>query len=95
MALLNKGNLTFQGPPDELINKARGHVFRIEAFDSDLEIIKEKYPVISTIPSENGWEVEVVADTLNDYSATEIDPNLEHAYIYYMEYLLEETAQVS
>jgi hypothetical protein len=74
---------------------AKGHVFRIEAFDSDLELIKEKYPVISTIPSENGWEVEVVADKLNDYSGSEIDPNLEHAYIYYMEYLREEIAQVN
>jgi ABC-type multidrug transport system ATPase subunit len=91
MALLNKGELTFQGPPDELVNMAKGHVFRIEAFDSDLETIKEKYPVISTIPSENGWEVEVVADTLKDYSGREIDPNLEHAYIYYMEYVLQET----
>ncbi len=94
MALLNKGQLTFQGPPDDLINMAKGHVFRIEAFESDLETIKEKYPVISTIPSENGWEVEVVGETLKDYSGREIDPNLEHAYIYYMEYLLEEVAQV-
>jgi ABC-type multidrug transport system ATPase subunit len=90
MALLNKGGLTFQGPPDELISMARGHVFRIEAFESDLEIIKEKYPVISTIPSDNGWEVEVVADNLDEYSSKEIDPNLEHAYIYYMEYIIGE-----
>lgn len=88
MALLNKGKLTFQGPPDDLIKMAIGHVFRIEAFDSDLEKIKEKYPVISTIPSEEGWEVEVVADKLDDYSGKAIDPNLEHAYIYFMEYIV-------
>ena len=90
MALLNRGELTFQGPPDELINMADGHVYRIEAFDSDLESIKEKYPVISTIPSQDGWEVEVVADKLEGYTAKEIDPNLEHAYMYYMEYLLKD-----
>jgi ABC-2 type transport system ATP-binding protein len=93
MALLNKGELTFQGPPDELVEMAKGHVYRIEAFDSDLETIKEKYPVISTIPSEEGWDVEVVADKLDDYSGKEIDPNLEHAYIYYMEYIIGEFSE--
>ena len=53
-----------------------------------LETIKEKYPVIATIPSEDGWEVEVVADTLDGYQAESIDPNLEHAYMYFMEYVL-------
>jgi ABC-type multidrug transport system ATPase subunit len=90
MALLNKGELKFQGRPEELVEKARGHVFRISAFDSDLDIIKEKYPVISTIPSENGWEVEIVADRLNGYPAVEIEPNLEHAYMYFMEFILME-----
>lgn len=93
MALLNKGKLTFQGPPDELIEMARGHVFRIEAFDSDLESIKERYPVISSIPSVDGWEVEVVADELQDYSGKSIDPNLEHAYMYYMEFVLGEEVE--
>jgi ABC-type multidrug transport system ATPase subunit len=93
MALLNKGELTFQGPPDELVDMAKGHVFRIEAFESDLEIIKEKYPVISTIPGAEGWEVEVVADKLDDYNGKEIDPNLEHAYIYYMEYIIGEFSE--
>jgi len=88
MALLNEGELEFTGSPDKLVEQAKGHVYRIKAFDSDLEKIKEKYPVIATIPSEDGWEVEVVADTLDGYQAESIDPNLEHAYMYFMEYIL-------
>ena len=72
----------------KLVEQAKGHVYRIKAFDSDLEAIKEKYPVIATVPSEDGWEVEVVADTLDGYQAELIDPNLEHAYMYFMEYVL-------
>ncbi len=88
MALLDKGELVFQGPPDELINMAKGHVFRIKAFDSELNTIKEKFPVISTLPSEDGWDIEIVTDKLDDYTGITIDPNLEHAYIYFVEYIL-------
>jgi ABC-type multidrug transport system ATPase subunit len=86
MALLNKGELIFKDAPEKLVEEARGHVYQIDAMDSDLDLIKERYPVIATIPSENGWEVQVVADELKDFHGTEIDPNLEHAYVYRMEY---------
>ncbi len=89
MALLNDGEVAFQGPPDDLIEQARDHVYQIDAIDSELDTIKEKYPVIATIPSENGWEVQVVADRIDDYPAKHIDPNLEHAYVYFMEYQLD------
>lgn len=85
MALLNEGRVRFNGPPDELTKFAEGHTFQIEASDSDLDSIKEQYTVISTIPSENGWQVQVVADDLKDKSAKQIPPNLEHAYVYFIE----------
>jgi len=91
MALLNNGEVAFQGAPDGLIEKAKGHVFQIEAIDSELDTIKEKYPVISTVPAENGWEVQVVADKLNGFPGKEIEPNLEHAYVYFMEYELHQS----
>ena len=86
MALLDKGRLIFNDSPEKLVEEARGHVFQIDAMDGDLEIIKEKYPVISTIPSEVGYEVQVVAEEVNDYHVKEIEPNLEHAYVYRMEF---------
>jgi len=86
MALLNKGEMIFNDSPEILINEAKGHVFKIEALDSELETIKGKYPVISTIPSQHGWEVQVVADELTDFNGTAIEPDLEHAYVYRMEY---------
>ena len=69
-----------------MIDKARGDVWLIEAIDSELDAIKEKYPVISTVPAEGGWEVQIVADKLEDFPGKQIDPNLEHAYVYFMEY---------
>ena len=44
-----------------------------------------KYPVISTIPRGRNWEIQVVADELSGYEAEPFAPNLEHAYVYFME----------
>jgi ABC-type multidrug transport system ATPase subunit len=85
MALLLEGEVAFNGPPESLIAKARNHVFQIEVDDTALESIKEKYSIISTIPSEAGWKVQIVADHFNQFNAITIEPNLEHAYVYFVE----------
>ncbi|MBN1999702.1 ABC transporter ATP-binding protein [candidate division KSB1 bacterium] len=86
MALLNEGKVVFNQSPDALVEMARGHVWAIDAIDSEVAVIQEKYPVISTVPTANGMEVQVVADRLKDYAGRSIEPNLEHAYVYFMEY---------
>lgn len=88
MALLNHGQLVFDGPPDQLIAKAKGHVFQVMVSHAEFEFVNEKYNVISTIPSVDGWEMQIVADELNDLPGKVVEPNLEHAYVYYMEHLL-------
>lgn len=88
MALLNRGQLVFSGSPERLVNIAAGHVFRLNLDNVEYESIKEKYNVISTIPSENGWEVQIIADDPPAYEYSIITPNIEHAYVYYMEHKL-------
>lgn len=85
MALLSKGELAFAGSPEELVKKAEGNVWLIEATEAEYLEINEKYPVISTIPTEGGWEVQVVASEINGYYGRQIEPNLEHAYVHFME----------
>lgn len=87
LALLNKGAVEFKGSPEQLINKTRGHVWQVNTSGFEYEMLKEKYAIISTIPSEEGWEVQLVGDTLDVKNAVEVEPNLEHAYVYFMEYL--------
>jgi ABC-type multidrug transport system ATPase subunit len=86
MALLNEGGLAFHGAPETLIKKAEGHTFEINVMESEIESIKDKYTVITTIPSETGWQVQVVSDAMENNSAKVIPPNLEHAYVYFMEH---------
>ncbi|WP_297088878.1 ABC transporter ATP-binding protein [uncultured Draconibacterium sp.] len=85
MALLNKGKLAFSGSPEQLVSEAKGHVWLIEATEREYLEINEKFPVISTIPIDGGWEVQVVANEINGYQARQIEPNLEHAYVHFME----------
>jgi len=85
MALLNKGKLAFTGSPEELVREAEGKVWLIQATEKEYLEINEKFPVITTIPSDYGWEIQVVADQINGYYGKQIEPNLEHAYVYFME----------
>ncbi|PTN07669.1 ABC-type multidrug transport system ATPase subunit [Mangrovibacterium marinum] len=94
MALLNKGKLAYTGSPDDIVSQANGKVWLIKATESEYMEINEKYPVISTVPTPEGWEIQVVADQINGYYGHNIDPNLEHAYVYFMENQLNQWSAV-
>jgi ABC-type multidrug transport system ATPase subunit len=86
MALLNNGAMVFNGSPSGLVEEARGHVFNLSLTQQEYDQVKDNYHIISTIPSEKGWDVQVVADKIDGYTGSIIDPNLEHAYVYFMEH---------
>ena len=88
MALLNRGELVFSGSPENLVKHAEGHVFKLTLNPYDYEKVKERYNVISTIPVETGWEVQIVSDNVPEFNSTEIIPNIEDAYVYFMEHKL-------
>jgi ABC-2 type transport system ATP-binding protein len=88
MALLNKGELVFSGQPENLIKHAEGHVFKMNLTPYEYDKVKERYNVISTIPVDAGWEVQIVSDDVPEYDSSAIIPNIEHAYVYYMEHKL-------
>lgn len=85
MALLNKGKLAFAGSPEQLVKEAEGFVWLIKATEKEYLEINEKFPVIATIPIDGGWEVQVVAEDISGYYGEQIKPNLEHAYVHFME----------
>ena len=59
--------------------------------ESEYEVMKEKYPIVSTIPTEGGMDIQVVAEKIEEgVSAKAIEPNLEHAYVYYMDFVLKD-----
>jgi len=85
MALLNEGSLIYNGTPDHLVDLAKGHVWRSEITQIQYEKLKEEVPIISTIPSGEGWEIQFVGEKPADIDALQVEPNLEHAYVHYMD----------
>ncbi len=85
MALLNEGSLIYEGTPDLLVEQTKGHVWRAEVSQEEYEKLKEEFPIISTIPSGAGWEIQFVGEKPSGLEANAVDPNLEHAYVHYME----------
>jgi ABC-type multidrug transport system ATPase subunit len=85
MALMNRGEVAFYGAPQDMLKAAEGKVWKVRIGGDDLPEIDKKYPVISTIPAGSGWEVQVIAEEMEGYNAEPYPPNLEHAYVYFME----------
>ena len=92
MVLLNRGEISFKGSPTQMLESAKGKVWQLEADMEMYNIINAKYPVVSMVPiTESGqeqcnrWLIDVVTDELREFKANAITPNLEHAYVYYME----------
>ncbi len=86
MALLNEGQIQFTGSPNDFLKLSDGKVWKTQVNFDDLEDIKQRYPVITTIPGANGYEVELISPSENGFNGEMIQPNLEHAYVYFMEY---------
>jgi ABC-2 type transport system ATP-binding protein len=85
MALLNRGQLIYSGSPEKLISNAEGHVHNISVTQEAYDSLKDQYHIISTIPTDLGWDVQIVATEKPPFESTLIPANLEHAYVYYME----------
>jgi len=85
LALLNNGEIVFKGSPDALVDAARGKVWKVVASHGELDKLKERYPVVSTVPAADGYEVRLVADAVPEREAEAMGPNLEDAYIYFMQ----------
>lgn len=89
MALLNEGTLIYHGTPDHLVEEAKGYVWRAEISQEEYETLKSEVPIISTIPSGGGWEVQFVGEKPASIQAVQVEPNLEHAYVHHMDVKLE------
>ncbi|MEZ5071752.1 MAG: ABC transporter ATP-binding protein [Bacteroidales bacterium] len=85
MALLHEGELIYEGTPDRLVEQAVGHVWHAEVSQETYDVLKEEVAVISTIPSGTGWEIQFVGDKPGHVDARPMNPNLEHAYVHFMD----------
>ncbi len=85
IALLDRGRVVFSGPPGELVERARGKVWTVTARPEEMDAIKLRYPVVASVPSVEGYELRLVADPAPARPAVPAEPNLEDAYVYFMD----------
>ena len=82
-------NLGVEDPFDERVDL--GNKFKSPAEPGGERIVmeetylKENYPVISSVPMEHGYQLRVVAEDITGRAAEPAAPNLEDAYICFMQ----------
>lgn len=78
LIVINHGMILFAGTPEELIQKAEGHVGTFLEHDAGQE---KKVHITSRVNTAQGVRCRIVADKLPIF-AEEEDPSLEDAYLY-------------
>ncbi|MBT3605176.1 MAG: ATP-binding cassette domain-containing protein, partial [Candidatus Latescibacteria bacterium] len=85
VAVLCLGELVFRGSPADLIEKAEGKTWEVEADDSQFEGLTKQFRVV-TVNIEGGFmRVRMVGDGSPPLNAVSVAPNLEDAYVYFMD----------
>ena len=79
--LLHRGRLRFDGTPEELVDQARGRVFRALVSDADLLAFGHRYRTTSRVRVLEGIEVRAIARPGEEPAGDLVDPNLEEAYL--------------
>ncbi len=85
LAILNLGNIVYKGHPANILKNAEGKTFIMRTSESELAKIKEDISVISMVVHPSYIEARVVSDNINGLEVEPVVPNLEDAYIYFME----------
>ena len=94
MALLSGGQLAFNGSPEDLITSAKGKIWQMTVNREDMDRVGNLFPITTTIPVDEGWEIEVVADDPSPFTGIQVEPNLEHAYVYFMDKYAQKSNEV-
>ena len=80
MAIMNNGEIVFNGSPDDGINSLRGKVFQKHISKSELENYKQNYQVISNKLIAGKPIIHVLNRTIPDKSFKKIEPTLEDVF---------------
>lgn len=82
IAVLSKGRLLTKSDPHLLMRSVQGKVWSIMIREQELQVLRTKWTISSTIRRADGLQVRVVSDEPPLPQAIEVSPNLEEAYLY-------------
>lgn len=85
IAVLNQGELLFQGTVTDLLEHAEGKIFTATVSRMELPMLKKQYEVTSMLIQENEAQVRFVAKEKPFASANLCESNVEDAYMFLMQ----------
>jgi ABC-2 type transport system ATP-binding protein len=84
IAILDEGEILFQGTVSKLLEGANGYIYTAEISKLELPLVKEKYAVTSMLTLRENVNIRFISDEHPFASAISIEPNVEDAYMYLM-----------
>ncbi len=84
IAILNQGRLVTHKEPEELLNEIDGKVWNTLIHSSELVKARNTYLISRTMRQKDGVMLRVISSDSPSNLATQITPNLEEAYLYYI-----------
>ena len=81
LAILNEGELLYNGKVKELLKKAEGYVWTANIDREELDDMRKKYPIISTVSEGQYIRVKIIAEEKPLLNAENIKPSIEDAYM--------------
>ena len=85
IAVLNQGELLFQGTVTDLLEHAEGKIFTATVSRMELPMLKKQYEVTSMLIQGNEAQVRFVAEEKPFARANLCEPNVEDAYMFLMQ----------
>lgn len=85
LAILARGRVAYRGRPEALVAKAAGKVWQVLIDEADFPQLAARLQVISTIPKPPHLLLRVVGEPIAGYDLHSVTPNLEDAYMHFME----------
>ena len=84
LAVLDSGQIRFQGSPSELLSEAKGHVWEFSIPEQELDSAKSQYQIMRTVASGGALEIRTIGDRPQRDGVNEVPPTLEDAYMLLM-----------
>lgn len=81
LAILNEGELLYNGKVKELLKKAEGYVWTANIEREELDDMRKKYPIISTVSEGQYIRVKIISEEKPLLNAENIKPSIEDAYM--------------
>ncbi len=91
MAIMDQGQVVFDGSPPGLLAEAEGQIWEFLIGEEELDTVKAHYRIVRTAPTREGkLKIRIVGDRPERDGVEEVTPSLEDAYVLFMGDRLEE-----